>query len=136
MTSCRWQEAYFTSSPRGFVLTASDSLTHLCKIEYTKSFFVFTRFYGYDSGLTIYRIKPEGNHGSSVVRHLPLVLEVPCSIPACSEEKFRCPNTLSLVSFTGMTLDKCIVLQIGTLTGCPLCRESHPLCRLKNPTVI
>ena len=35
-----------------------------------------------------------------------------------------------------MTLDKCIVLRIGTLTGCPLCRESHPLCRLKNPTVI
>ena len=44
-------------------------------------------------------------------------------------------NTLSLVSFAGMTLDKCIVLRIGTLTGCPLCRESHPLCRLKNPTV-
>ena len=35
-----------------------------------------------------------------------------------------------------MTLDKCIVLRIGTLTGCPLCKESHPLCRLKNPTVI
>ena len=35
-----------------------------------------------------------------------------------------------------MTLDKCILLRIGTLTGCPLCRESHPLCRLKNPTVI
>ena len=35
-----------------------------------------------------------------------------------------------------MTLDKCIILQIGTLTGCPQCRESHPLCRLKNPTVI
>ena len=51
-------------------------------------------------------------------------------------EKFRCPNTLSVVSFAGMTLDKCIVLRIGTLTGCPLCRESHPLCRLKNPTVI
>ena len=41
-----------------------------------------------------------------------------------------------LVSFAGMTLDKYIVLRIGTLTGCPLCRESHPLCRLKNPTVI
>ena len=40
------------------------------------------------------------------------------------------------MSFAGMTLDKCIVLRIGTLTGCPLCRESHPLCRLKNPTVI
>ena len=39
-------------------------------------------------------------------------------------------------TFAGMTLDKCIVLRIGTLTGCPLCRESHPLCRLKNPTVI
>ena len=24
----------------------------------------------------------------------------------------------------GMTLDKCIVLWIGALTGCPLCRES------------
>ena len=47
-----------------------------------------------------------------------------------------CPNTLSLVSFAGMTLDKCIVLRIGTLTGCLLCRESHTLCRLKNPTVI
>ena len=43
---------------------------------------------------------------------------------------------LSLVSFAGMTLDKCIVLRIGTLTGCPLCREIHPLCRLKNPMVI
>ena len=74
--------------------------------------------------------------GSSVVRHLPLVLEVLGSIPAHGEEKFRCPNTLSLVSFAGMTLDKCIVLRIGTLTGCPLCKESHPLCRLKNPTVI
>ena len=63
------------------------------------------------------------------------MLEVPGSIPARGEENW-CPNTLSLVSFAGMTLDKCIVLRIGTLTGCPLCRESHPLCRLKNPTVI
>ena len=43
---------------------------------------------------------------------------------------------LSLVSFAGMTLDKCIVLRIGRLSGCPLCRESHPLCKLKNPKVI
>ena len=65
-----------------------------------------------------------------------LVLEVPGSIPARGQKKIWCPNTLSIVSFAGMTLDKCIVLRIGTLTGCPLCRESHPLCRLKNPTVI
>ena len=39
---------------------------------------------------------------------------------------------LSLVSFAGLTLDKCIVLRIGTLTGCPLCRES-PLVQLKEP---
>ena len=67
--------------------------------------------------------------------------------PRSRGRKFRCPNTLSLVSFAartqytgsefaGMTLDKCIVLRIGTLTGCPLCRESHRLCRLKNPTII
>ena len=36
---------------------------------------------------------------------------------------------LSLVSFAGLTLDKCIVLQIGMLTGCLLCR-------LKNSTLI
>ena len=64
------------------------------------------------------------------------MLEVMGSIPAAGEEKFRCPNTLSLVSFAGMTLNKCAVLRIGTLTGGPLCRESHPLCRLKNPTVV
>ena len=43
---------------------------------------------------------------------------------------------LSLVSFAGMTLNKCAVLRIGMLTGGPLCRESHPLCRLKKPTVV
>ena len=69
--------------------------------------------------------------GSSVGRHLPLVLEVPGSIPAHGEE-----NMGDRTRFPGMTLDKCIVLRIGTLSGCPLCRESHPLCRLKNPTVI
>ena len=61
------------------------------------------------------------------------------AVPYGLENNFyhiRWPNTLSLVSFAGMTLDKCIVLRIGTLTGWPLCRESHPLCRLKNPTVI
>ena len=68
-------------------------------------------------------------HGSSVVRGPSLVLEVPSLIPACS----KIPNTLSLVSFAGMTLDLSIDLRMGTLTGCPLCRESHPLCRLKNP---
>ena len=46
--------------------------------------------------------------------------------------KFLCPNTLSLVSFAGMTLDKCAILQIGTLTLCPLCRETHPLCRFSD----
>ena len=50
--------------------------------------------------------------------------------------KFGRPDTLSLVLFAGMTLDKCAVLRVGTLTGCPLCRESHPFCSLKNPTVI
>ena len=67
--------------------------------------------------------------------HLPLVLEVPGSIPARGEENLESEH-VSSVSFAGTTLDKCIVLQIRMLTECPLCRESHPLCRLKNPTVI
>ena len=56
--------------------------------------------------------------------------------PCGSEEKFRCPNMLSLVSLAGITNNKVAVLRIRTLTGAPLCRESQPLCRLKNPTVV
>ena len=40
-------------------------------------------------------------------------------------------NIFRCIFFLALT-----VLQDRTLTGCPLCRESHPLCRLKNPTVI
>ena len=49
-------------------------------------------------------------------------------IPAAGEETFWCPNMLSLVSFAGITLNKCAVLWIGTLTGeAPpvLVKESH-----------
>ena len=79
--------------------------------------------------------------GSSVVSALASGARGPRFDPHSWRGKFWSPNTLSLVSFAGMTLDKCIVLRIWTLTGCPLCRESrigesHPLCRLKNPTVI
>ena len=42
---------------------------------------------------------------------------------------------LSLVSFAGMTLNKCAVLWIVTLTGGPVQGES-PLCWLKNTTVV
>ena len=65
----------------------------------------------------------------------PLLLGVMGSIHASGEKKFWWPTMVSLVSFAGMTLDKCAVLRIGTLTGGPQCRESHPMCRLKNPTV-
>ena len=47
-------------------------------------------------------------------------------IPAAGEETFWCPNMLSLVSFAGMTLNKCAVLWIGTLTGGPVQGESPP----------
>ena len=55
--------------------------------------------------------------------------------PRSKRERFRWPNMLSLVSFAGTTLDKCAALRIGTLTGGPLCRERHPMYRLKNLTV-
>ena len=85
-----------------------------------------------------FNLKMKGiKRGSSVVRQLPLVLEVIGSIPARVKEKFGVRTRRSLVSYAGKTLDiKCIVLWIWTLTGCPLYRESHPLCWLKNPTVI
>ena len=66
---------------------------------------------------------------------MPLVLEVPGLIPARSEEISVSETRFLLRVFAGLTLDKCVVLRIWMLTGCPLCRISHPLCRLKNPTV-
>ena len=48
-------------------------------------------------------------------------------IPAAGEETFWCANTLSLVSFAGMTQNKCAVFWIGTLMGGPVQRESPPV---------
>ena len=47
-------------------------------------------------------------------------------IPAAGEETFWCPKMLSLVSFAGMTLNKCAVLWIGTLAVGPVQEESPP----------
>ena len=54
------------------------------------------------------------------------------SIPAEGEVSFWCRNMLSLVSFAGMTLNKCAVLWIGTVTRGPVQGESPPL-QVKEP---
>ena len=48
-------------------------------------------------------------------------------IPAAGEETFWCPNMLSLVSFAGVTLNKCAVLWIGMLTRGLVQGESPPV---------
>ena len=48
-------------------------------------------------------------------------------IPTAGEETLWCPNMLSLVSFAGMTLNKCAAFWIGTLTGGPVKGESPPV---------
>ena len=48
-------------------------------------------------------------------------------IPAAGEETFWCPKMLSLVSFAGMTINKCAVLWIGAITGGPVQGESPPV---------
>ena len=55
-------------------------------------------------------------HGSSVVSTLASDARGPGLTLARRESL----NTLSLVSFAGMTLDKSIDLQMGTSTGCPV----------------
>ena len=73
------------------------------------------------------RYSPElpgnGSHNTSEARGLRFN-------PRSWQSKYPCPNTLSLVSFAGMTLDKCIVLRIGTLTGCPLSGDKNSTCPL------
>ena len=49
---------------------------------------------------------------SSVVRNLPLHDARGRRFDPRLRQKFRCPNTISLVSFAGITLDKCIVFWI------------------------
>ena len=51
-------------------------------------------------------------------------------------QSLQCTKALSIVSFVGMTLNKCDILWVRTLNGCPLCRKSPIQCRLKKPTVI
>ena len=46
---------------------------------------------------------------------LTLSASGPSLVPHLWRGKFRCPNTLSLVSFAGMALDKCAVLRIDSL---------------------
>ena len=56
------------------------------------------------------------------------MLEVRSLIPACGEEKVlvseRVPFPISVICIDDTK--KCAILCIGMLTGCPLCRESHP----------
>ena len=64
------------------------------------------------------------------------MLEVPGSIPLAGRIISVSEHTFPSVICRDDTKDKCAILRIGTLTGCPLCRETHPLCRLKTPKVI
>ena len=64
--------------------------------------------------------------------HLPLVLEVLGSIPACDEENFGV-LTCSLVSCAGMTLDKCAVLRIGDVNWMSHVPGKSPLVQVKEP---
>ena len=69
------------------------------------------------NGIFTLHKKRDGKRGSLMISTLALGL-----IPAAGKEKFQ-------LSFAGMTLNKCAVLLIGTLTGAPLCS-------LKNATIV
>ena len=66
--------------------------------------------------------------------HLALVLEVKGLILATGVKNLLFAHA-SFMSFAWMILKKRAILWTGTLTGVPLCRESHSdsLCRLKIP---
>ena len=50
----------------------------------------------------------------------------------CRWETFQCLNMLSLVSFVGMTLNKCAVLRIGMLTGVTSVQVNEPYSSLND----
>ena len=75
-------------------------------------------------------------HGSSVVCALASTAKGTRIDPRLRQGNFQCRNKLSFVSFAGMTSKECAICRIGMLTGGPMCRENHTLCRLKNLMVI
>ena len=58
------------------------------------------------------------------------MLEVPGSI-LLAARKIGWSEHVSLHVICRNDMIQCAVLRIVTLTGGPLCRDSHPLCRLK-----
>ena len=74
--------------------------------------------------------------GNLVVNALASVARGPRFAPRGRRGKFPSPNMFSVVPFPGMTLNQRAILWIGTFIGGPLCRENHPLCMLKNPSVV
>ena len=124
--TCRLKLFLSFSSPRARIETVTSSIRGKCL---TTELPRFIRVIFQQNGQTFKNLRKKQSTRTKCGRG-------PRFDPRLRRGKFRCPNMLSLVSFAGMTLDKCIILRIRTLSGCPLCRESHPLCRLKNPMVI
>ena len=77
-----------------------------------------------------------GKHGSLVVSTLAFSARGHGFDPRGRRGTISVSEHVSLMSFAGMTLNKCAVLRSGMLTWDPLCRDSHPLCRLKHPIVV
>ena len=69
--------------------------------------------------------------GSSVVMHLPLVLEVPGSIPARGRKISLSEHYL--VSFAGVMLDKCIVLSDRDVNWMSPVQGKSPPVQVKEP---
>ena len=106
-----------------------DYLPCLCKIPiykhfWTLNFYLLTDFQFFAAHFrTIGRL----NHDKWLAHILASGARLSGLIPKAGEETFWFPNMLSLVSFAGMTLNKCAVLWIGTLTGGPVQGESPPV---------
>ena len=69
----------------------------------------------------------------SSVKHRSSVVSALISVTVCTgfdpwRGKVQCPKTLPFMSLAGT------VFRIPTLTGGPMCKDSHP-CRFKNPTI-
>ena len=78
---------------------------------------------------------------SHPLRRLKIPTQVSCARgpgfdPRRRREKICWSELASLSVICRNDMIQCVVLRIETLTGGPLCRDSHPLCRLKIPTQV
>ena len=121
----------FTTDLQTVNYLPNNALQELIYLLSNKSYPVLIRDF-----LNTHNSEHKRKRGSRVVSALASCASGPGFDPRPAARKICWSELASLRVICRNDMIQCAVLRIGTLTGCPLCRDRHPLCRLKIPTQV